>query len=118
MDENNPVKQEETGQILRDNSGRFVEGHSGNPLGRPKRKTLTELIHAKLDELPDGWNSLVNILMEKVFKEKDKEIMKLIWEYTDGKPKQSVEVEDTRQSLDDINKLLNEREEKRKNEQK
>lgn len=71
----------------------FPPGVSGNPAGRPKRKTLTELIHAKLDDTPEAWNAVVGIVLEKILKEKDKDVLKALWQYTDGMPKQSVEHE-------------------------
>lgn len=86
----NPDKQE----IIRDEAGRWVEGHSGNPEGRPKRKTLTELIHDRLDREPEGWKDLVEIIISMA-KKKDKEIIKELWHYTDGMPRQKTDVDVT-----------------------
>lgn len=69
----------------------WKEGQSGNPLGRPKRKTLTELIHKKLDETPDGWNKLVALVLTEIFTNKNKDVMKELWHYTDGMPKEKHE---------------------------
>ena len=69
---------------------KFKPGVSGNPAGRPKRKTLTELIHAKLDDTPEAWNAVVGIVLEKILKEKDKDVLRALWQYTDGMPKQSL----------------------------
>lgn len=59
-----------------------------NPNGRPKRKTITELIHAKLDDTPEGWDKLIALVMYKLFNEKDKDLLKTLWQYTDGMPVQ------------------------------
>ena len=83
-----PEKQENAG---RNPDGTFPPGVSGNPNGRPKRKTLTELIHAKLDDTPEGWEKLAAMVLYKIFNEKDKEILKELWHYTDGMPQQKVE---------------------------
>lgn len=70
----------------------FPKGVSGNPAGRPKRKTLTELIHAKLDSSPDDWQKIVELVVTKIIKEGDKEVLKTFWQYTDGMPKQAVDL--------------------------
>jgi len=63
-----------------------------NKAGRPKRKTLTELIHKKLDETPDGWDKLATMVLVKIFKESDRDILKTLWAHTDGMPKQKTEI--------------------------
>lgn len=83
-----PDKQENTGRLP---DGTFPPGVSGNPAGRPKRKTLTELIHAKLDETPDGWNAVVAMAINKILKDGDKEVLRTLWNYTDGMPNQKME---------------------------
>lgn len=67
---------------------KFKKGVVTNPNGRPKRKTLTELIHAKLDDTPEAWNAIINTVIKKILEDKDKEIIKTFWNYTDGMPKQ------------------------------
>lgn len=69
----------------------FQPGQSGNPAGRPKRKTLTELIHAKLDNTPGGWEAIVNEAIRKALK--DKEVLRTLWQYTDGMPRQSIGID-------------------------
>lgn len=83
----NLVKQEKT----RDEKGRLLPGNTANPNGRPKRKTLTELLHDKLDNTPEGWNDLVDVIIS-LAKRKDKEIIKEIWKYTDGMPQQRTDL--------------------------
>lgn len=68
----------------------FIKGVSGNPAGRPKRKTLTELLHEKLDK-DGGWDNLVEAIMT-LAKRKDKDIIKEIWKYTDGLPTQRTDI--------------------------
>lgn len=62
-----------------------------NREGRPKRKTLTELLHDKLDSTPNGWNDLVEAILS-LAKRKDKDIIKEIWKYTDGLPTQKTDI--------------------------
>lgn len=92
----NPDKQENTGRL---EDGTFAPGVSGNPAGRPKRKTLTELIHAKLDDTPEAWEAIVSLVVQKLIKDKDNQILKTFWEYTDGKPKQTIELNDTTEQI-------------------
>ena len=73
-------------------AGFNVHPENINRAGRPKRKTLTELIHTKLDDTPEAWNAVVGIVLEKILKEKDKDILKVLWQYTDGMPKQSMDL--------------------------
>src|SRR3990167_9243796 len=79
-----PNKMENNG--LERNPDGTVKSGVLNPNGRPKRKTLTELIHAKLDDTPDGWNKIVNAVVNKLTT--DKEVLKTFWNYTDGMPVQ------------------------------
>lgn len=85
-----PNKLGKTG-IERNPDGTVKAGSVLNPNGRPKRKTLTEMIHAKLDDTEGGWETLVNIVLAKV-REGDKDLIKALWEYTDGKPTQRQEL--------------------------
>lgn len=62
-----------------------------NKEGRPKRKTLTELIHAKLDETPGGWEAIVKTAISKALT--DKEVLRTLWQYTDGMPKQHTDID-------------------------
>lgn len=85
----NPNKSENNG---RNPDGTFAVGNHASP-GRPKRKTITELIHEKLDK-GDGdlnWEQLVTIFLSMA-KRKDKDILKELWHYTDGMPTQRNEL--------------------------
>lgn len=71
----------------------FTKGDPNiNRNGRPKRKTLTELIHAKLDDDPKQWEKIVAMVIEKLLKDKNDQVLKTFWEYTDGKPMQRSEI--------------------------
>jgi hypothetical protein len=63
-----------------------------NLAGRPKRKTLTELIYQKLEKMPTGWEDLTKLVLYLLFNKKDKDILKELWHYMDGMPKQSTEL--------------------------
>lgn len=85
----NPDKQENSGRLP---DGTFAPGHSGNPAGRPKRKTLTEMLHDRLDAGGDySWNEVVEVILSMV-KGKEKDIVRAFWEHTDGKPNQKTDI--------------------------
>jgi hypothetical protein len=87
-----PLVEELVKQVpARDDHGRLLPGNTANPNGRPKRKTLTELLHERLDNTPNGWEDVVTVILGLVSR-KDREIIKELWHYTDGKPKESQEL--------------------------
>jgi hypothetical protein len=77
----------------RNPDGTFAEGHAPSSPGRPKRKTITELIHEKLDSGTADltWDQLITIFISMA-KRKDRDILKELWHYTDGMPKQKTEL--------------------------
>lgn len=79
-----------------------------NRNGRPKRKTITELIHAKLDDTPEGWEKLISLFLTEMFSNKNKDLLKELWHYTDGMPKQKMNI-DVEGKIDTILYLPNER---------
>jgi hypothetical protein len=79
-------------QPVRTGTGFQLHPENINREGRPKRKTLTELIHAKLDDTPDAWEAVIRVVLEKLIKEKDPQILKTFWQYTDGMPNQKIDM--------------------------
>lgn len=72
---------------------------SPNPNGRPTGSfSITELVRKKLQELPEGEDKktyavlFIEKLFEKATKEGDEKTLKLIWNYIDGLPSQSVDL--------------------------
>ena len=76
----------------------FKKGQIANPKGRPKGSglNLTSLLKAKLDEVPEGKklaykDLFIKSLIHKALVEKDMQSYKLIMNYVDGLPKQSID---------------------------
>ena len=97
-------------QGKRDKKGRFVKGVSGNPKGKlPGTVSITTEIKRKLAEVPKGQRMsyldvLVKGIIAKAVAEGDERMIKLIWNYVDGMPRQTHEVEGeikTKLELDD-----------------
>jgi len=78
----------------------FQPGQSGNPKGRPPVFSLTDMIRRKLQEVPPEYakdkksyaDLLVTSVLHKGIVEKDHSSQKLILNYIDGLPKQSLDV--------------------------
>ena len=90
------MKPDKTGKN-RDSKGKFTKGKSGNPGGRPKGTglNLTSLLKVKLEEIPKGKQSsykelFVEKLLHKGLVDGDLQSLKLIMNYVDGLPKQSL----------------------------
>lgn len=87
-------------QSVKPKMGFQIHPENINRAGRPKRKTLTEIIHAKLDaSIDENWDTLAELVLAKIFKTKDKELLLSLWDRTDGKPKQIVELDDTTEKI-------------------
>ena len=83
----------ENGQS-RDDKGRFTDGNPGGP-GRPAGISISKLIREKLNQVPLGQRKLygellVEKILDKALVEGDNHMIKEIWHYIDGKPKESV----------------------------
>lgn len=81
----------------RDEGGRLLPGQESlNPNGRPAGKTITELLRKELLDIPEGEKeskaaSFVEKLLLQAIDEGDKATQKLIMNYIDGMPQQSIE---------------------------
>jgi len=91
------MKPNDNGEI-RNSKGQFVKGAVPNPAGRPKGAlSITDEIKRKLDEVPVGskrsrLEELVEVVFHKALVEKDERMLKAIWSYVDGLPRQAVEL--------------------------
>lgn len=75
---------------------KWKPGQSGNPAGRPKGQTLTELLRKALFNIPDNEkqsvaNKFIDSVVEQALKGDDK-AQKLVFNYIDGLPKQDIQV--------------------------
>lgn len=77
----------------------FPKGVSGNPKGRPKGTlSIVGEMKKRLAETPVGWEkTFLELLVNKILKiaivDGDVQMIKQIWNYIDGMPKQGKEVE-------------------------
>lgn len=69
----------------------FKPGQSGNPNGRPpKGYSITEWFRSMLNSKPEVKDALGKAIMKKAL-EGDPTAIKLIWNYMDGQPLQSMQ---------------------------
>ena len=77
----------------------FVKGQSWNPKGRPKGTiSVTSAIKRRLNKIPKGerkkWlEKMVDTIMEEGITNKNDKLLKLLWNYVDGMPKQTLEAD-------------------------
>lgn len=77
--------------------GGFTKGQSGNPNGKPRGSiSIISRIKKELKKIPEGQKiTYVEILVKQILKmaiiDGDKDMIKLIWNYVDGMPKQALE---------------------------
>lgn len=107
---------EKTDEIQRIN-GKFAPGFSGNPAGKPKgARHFTTLVRDALEMIAKDPTSGREERMEVLLAKKavlsalagDSQMLKLIWNYLDGMPKQSIELEDNRadETKEQLKKLI------------
>lgn len=71
---------------------RFKPGQSGNPNGRPpKGYSITEMMKEMLNSKPEVKKRLGEVIAAKAL-EGDISAIKTLWQYMDGMPKQSVDL--------------------------
>ncbi len=78
-----------TKQEGRDDKGRFVPGVSGNPNGKPlgTKSYATRIMEAL------GEETFIKTVREAI-ESGDKKLLEVLWNYVDGKPRQSMEVKE------------------------
>lgn len=77
-------------------TGKFIEGNPGG--GRPKGSgiSITTEIKKKLAEVPQGQKAtylqlLINRIMKQAIQDGDQQMIKQIWNYVDGMPKNTLD---------------------------
>lgn len=89
---NDPTKPLESDKQVVNRPGQFQPGQSGNPNGRPpKGYSVTETIREMMDENPE----IKKALGAKIFQmalNGDITAIKTIWNYLDGMPRESVDL--------------------------
>lgn len=82
-------------QEIRDSTGRFLPGVSGNPAGRPEgSKSFTTKVRLALEKIADGKDytyeeAFIKSILKKAILDQDPTIIRLIWNYLDGMPRQT-----------------------------
>lgn len=84
----------------KDDKGRFTQGNPGG--GRPPGSfSITELVRKELEKVPEGQEKgkektyiqlFIHKLLLKAIRDGDVATQKLIWNYMDGLPKESIDL--------------------------
>lgn len=104
---------EQTPEIKRKPDGTFDVGNTGGP-GRPKGSfSIMTLIRKKMEEIPPGQTKLwkeqiAEILLDEAITKRNMKAIEMIVEYMDGKPKQNIEIDANKESVDTLTDLLRE----------
>ena len=78
-------------EVIRDEKGQYMKGHSGNPGGRPKN-TLTTILKERMMEdvmINDKWFTTADLIVDQAIQlalEGDMHAIKWIFERVDGRP--------------------------------
>ena len=78
-------------EVIRDEKGQYVKGHSGNPGGRPKN-TLTTILKERMMEdvmINDKWLTTADLIVDQAIQlalDGDMQAIKWIFERVDGRP--------------------------------
>ena|SRR3990167_7749775 len=83
---------------LRDERGRLLPGQTANPYGRPPGSvSLLGILKSKLEECPEGMDKktyghlIIDRMLSQAIKEGNEQMIRLIWAYIEGMPKQSID---------------------------
>jgi hypothetical protein len=77
----------------------FKPGQSGNPAGRPlKGYSITDTFKQMLGEKPEVKKALVNKILKQAL-DGDTPAAKMIWQYMDGMPSQSMDLTSKGESI-------------------
>lgn len=78
-------------EVIRNEKGQYIKGHTGNPGGRPKN-TLTTILKEKMIEdvlIGDKWLTTADLIVDQAIQlalEGDMQAIKWIFERVDGRP--------------------------------
>ena len=78
-------------EVIRDEKGQYIKGHSGNPGGRPKN-TLTTILKERMMEdvvVNDKWLTTGDLIVDQAIQlalDGDMQAIKWIFERVDGRP--------------------------------
>lgn len=88
LEESIPVKGRTVSKdmVKRDERGRIMKGNTGNPYGRPPKRTIKEQIVWELEHNPALFKKLVTYYIES---EKHRP---LLWQMLEGSPRQQVDM--------------------------
>lgn len=79
-------------QVVNRKPGTFKPGQSGNPNGRPpKGYSITEMMREMLASKPEIKDAIGKVIAQKAM-EGDRDAIRLLWQYMDGMPSQSVDL--------------------------
>ena len=78
-------------EVIRNEKGQYIKGHTGNPGGRPKN-TLTTILKERMIEdvlIGDKWLTTADLIVDQAIQlalEGDMQAIKWIFERVDGRP--------------------------------
>ncbi len=100
--------------VERNPDGTLKPGAVLNPGGKPKGAfSIMTIIRKKMEEIPIGqtqsWrDQIAGIILDEVVVKRNPRIIQMLVEYMDGKPKQNIEIDANKESVDTLTELLRE----------